>query len=57
MVVERDEDARCNPAWHAVVRMIVQEFIEEGKPPPEGPEDSVEVEEVSQEEPRVAVMV
>ncbi len=34
-----------------VVRMIVQEFIEEGKPLPEGPRDSVEVEEVSQREP------
>ena len=40
-----------------VVRMIVQEFIEEGKPLPEGPEDSVEVVEVSQEEPRIAVTV
>jgi len=40
-----------------VVRMIVQEFVEEGKPLPEGPEDSVEVEEVSQQEPRIAVTV
>jgi predicted RNase H-like HicB family nuclease len=40
-----------------VVRMIVEEFIEEGKPLPEGPADSVEVEEVSQEEPRIAVTV
>jgi predicted RNase H-like HicB family nuclease len=66
VVVEPDEDADGNPAWHAycpalesvggatsgrtkeealsnineVVRMIVQEFIEEGKPLPEGPEDS-----------------
>ena len=40
-----------------VVHMIVQEFIEEGKPLPDGPEDFVEVEEVSQEEPRIAVTV
>jgi predicted RNase H-like HicB family nuclease len=40
-----------------VVRMIVQEFIEDGKPLPEGPGDSVEVEEVSQEDPRIAVTV
>lgn len=38
-----------------VVRMIVQEFIEEGKSLPEGPEDSVEIEEVSPEKPRIAV--
>ena len=40
-----------------VVRMIVQEFIEDGKALPEGPHDSVEVEEVSQQEPRIAVTV
>jgi predicted RNase H-like HicB family nuclease len=40
-----------------VVRLIVQEFIEEGRALPEGPEDSVEVEEISQEEPRIAVTV
>jgi predicted RNase H-like HicB family nuclease len=40
-----------------VVRMIVQEFIEEGKTLPEGPVDSVEVTEVSQEAPRIAVTV
>jgi predicted RNase H-like HicB family nuclease len=40
-----------------VVRMIVQEFIEDGTPLPEGPEDSVEVEEVSRQEPRIAVTV
>ena len=40
-----------------VVRMIVQEFIDEGKPLPEGPRDSVMVEEVSQDEPRIAVTV
>jgi predicted RNase H-like HicB family nuclease len=38
-----------------VVRMIVQEFAEDGKPLPEGPEDSVEVKEVSQQAPRIAV--
>jgi hypothetical protein len=38
-----------------VVRLIVQEFAEDGKPLPEGPEDSVEVKEVSQQEPRIAV--
>jgi len=83
VVVESDEDAQGNPAWHAycpalesvggstsgrtkeealsnineVVRMIVQEFIEEGKPLPEGPGDSVEIEEVSEERPRIAVTV
>ena len=40
-----------------VVRMIVEGFIEEGKPLPEGPEDSVEVEEVSPEQPHIAVTV
>ncbi len=40
-----------------VVRMIVDELIEEGKPLPEGPDDSVEVEEVSEEQPRIAVTV
>ena len=40
-----------------VVHMIVEELIEEGKPLPEGPEDSVEVHEVSQEQPRIAVTV
>ena len=83
VVVEPDEDAQGNPAWHAycpalqdlggatsgrtkaealsrineVVQMIVQEFREEGRPLPEGPQDSVEVEEVSQEEPRIAVTI
>jgi len=83
VVVEPDEDAEGNPAWHAycpalesvggatsgrtreealsnineLVHMIVQEFTEEGKALPEGPEDSVEIEEVSQEEPRIAVTV
>ena len=40
-----------------VVHMIVQEFREEGKPLPEGPEDWVEVEEISQERPHIAVTV
>jgi predicted RNase H-like HicB family nuclease len=83
VVVEPDEDAQGNPAWHAycpalenvggatsgrtkeealsninqVVRMIVQEFIEEGKPLPEGPGDAVQIEEVSEERPRIAVTV
>lgn len=83
VVVEPDEDAEGNSAWHAycpalesvggatsgrtreealnrineVIHMIVQEFVEEGKPLPEGPKDSVEVEDVSPEEPRIAVTV
>jgi predicted RNase H-like HicB family nuclease len=83
VVVEPDEDAQGNPAWHAycpalqnvggatsgrtreealsnineVIHMIVQEFAEEGKPLPEGPQDSVEIEEVSQDQPRIAVTV
>src|SRR6202034_2880192 len=41
-----------------VVRMIVQELIEDGQPLPEGPQDSVEVEEISgQEQLRIAVTV
>lgn len=40
-----------------VVRMIVQEFIDEGKPLPEGPADSVEIDEVSEDMPRIAVTV
>jgi predicted RNase H-like HicB family nuclease len=40
-----------------VVRMIVQESVEEGKALPEGPADSVEVEEISQEQPHIAVTV
>ncbi len=40
-----------------VVRMIVQEFVEEGKPLPEGPQDSVEVVEISSDHPRIAVTV
>jgi len=40
-----------------VIRMIVQEFVEEGKPLPEGPQDAVEVVEISADEPRIAVTV
>lgn len=40
-----------------VVLMIVQESIEDGKSLPEGPLDAVEVVEVSQQEPRIAVTV
>ncbi len=41
-----------------VVHMIVQELIEDGQPLPEGPLDSVHVEEISdQEQPRIAVTV
>jgi predicted RNase H-like HicB family nuclease len=81
VVVEPDEDALGNPAWHAycpalegvgaatsgrtrdealknineVVRMIVEESIEEGRPLPEGPADDVEVTEISKETPRIAL--
>lgn len=83
VIVELDEDASGDPAWHAycpalegvggatsgrsreeglrnineVVRMIVQEFIDEGKALPEGPGDSVGIEEVSEEKPHIAVTV
>jgi predicted RNase H-like HicB family nuclease len=83
VVIEPDEDAEGNPAWHAycpalvsigaatsgrtreealknineVVRMIVQESIEEGTALPEGPADSVDVVEISEKEPRIAVTV
>lgn len=83
VVLETDEDAQGNPAWHAycpalvgiggatsgrtpeealnnineVVRMIVQEFIEEGRPLPEGPAEYVEVAEISKEQPSIAVTV
>jgi predicted RNase H-like HicB family nuclease len=40
-----------------VVHMIVEEFIEEGRSLPEGPEDSVEVEEISNEQPHILVTV
>jgi predicted RNase H-like HicB family nuclease len=40
-----------------VVHMIVEELTEDGQPLPETREDSVEVEEVSQEQPRIAVTV
>jgi predicted RNase H-like HicB family nuclease len=81
VVVEPDEDALGNPAWHAycpalesigaatsgrtrdealknineVVRMIVEESIEEGRPLPEDPADDVEVTEISLETPRIAL--
>jgi predicted RNase H-like HicB family nuclease len=40
-----------------VVLMIAQEFIEEGKQLPAGPQDAVEIREVSPVEPRIAVTV
>jgi predicted RNase H-like HicB family nuclease len=40
-----------------VVHMIIDELTEEGTPLPEGPEDSVDVAEVSQDQPRIAVTV
>ena len=40
-----------------VVQMIVQEFVEEGRALPEVPADAVEVREVSQEQPSIAVTV
>ena len=52
---ETKEDALKNIS--DVVRMIVEEFVEDGTPLPEGPGDTVEVEEVSLEEPRIAVTV
>ncbi len=83
VVVEPDEDATGNRAWHAycpalesvgaatsggtrdqalknineLVHMIVEEFIEQGRPLPQGPADSIEVEEISPEAPRIAVTV
>jgi hypothetical protein len=42
---------------NTVVPMIVQEFIEEGKPLPETPADFVDIEEVSEEKRRIAVTV
>ena len=40
-----------------VIYMIAQEYIEDGRPLPEGPEGSVEVTEVSQDAPRITVTV
>jgi predicted RNase H-like HicB family nuclease len=40
-----------------VVHMIVQELVEDGQPLPEGPDDTVDVAEISQEAPRIAVTV
>jgi len=83
VVLEPDEDAHGNPAWHAycpalvfvgaatsgrtkdealknineVVRMIVEEFTEEGRPLPDGPSGDVDIVEISKEEPRIAVTI
>lgn len=40
-----------------VIHMIVQEFIEEGEPLPEGPAGSVEVAEISSEHPTFSVTI
>lgn len=40
-----------------IVRMIVQEFVEDGKALPEVPADAVDVIEISKTEPRIAVTV
>lgn len=50
-----EEEALAN--INEVVQMIVEEFAEEGRPLSEGPDDSVQVEEVSQEQPRIDVTV
>ena len=52
---ETREEALKN--MNEVIHMIVEELIEEGKPLLEGPHDSVEVAEVSEEQPRIAVTV
>lgn len=52
---ETQEEALKNIS--ELLHMIVEEFIEDGTPLPEGPEDSVEVSEVSLKEPRIAVTV
>ena len=83
VVLEPDEDAKGDSAWHAycpalvdigaatsgrtrdealgkindLVHMIVAELIEEGQSIPEGPAEEVEVAEISQEEPRIAITV
>jgi predicted RNase H-like HicB family nuclease len=49
------EEALAN--INEVIRMIAQEFAEEGKQLPEGPADHVNVAEVSKEDPRIAVTV
>jgi predicted RNase H-like HicB family nuclease len=38
-----------------LVHMIVAELVEEGQPIPEAPAGEVEVAEISQEEPRIAI--
>jgi len=53
---ERTREEALNKI-NEVVHMIVQEFVDEGKPLPEGPVDAVEVEDVSEEQPRIAVTV
>jgi predicted RNase H-like HicB family nuclease len=40
-----------------IVRLIVQEFVEDGRTLSEGPADFVEVVEISEKEPRIAVTV
>jgi predicted RNase H-like HicB family nuclease len=40
-----------------VIHMIADEFLEEGRALPEGPAEDVEVAEISQEAPRIAVTV
>ena len=60
VVVEPDEDALGNPAWHAyclALESVGAATSEEGRPLPEGPADDVEVIEVSKEAPRIAVTV
>lgn len=52
---ETQEEALKN--INEVVHMIIEELIEDGQPLPDSPQDSVEVEEVSQEQPRIAVTV
>jgi predicted RNase H-like HicB family nuclease len=82
-VLEPDEDAEGNPAWHAycpaladigaatsartkdealknineVVHMIVAELIEEGQSIHAGAAGDVQVAEISQEKPRIAITV
>ena len=69
VVLEPDEDAASNSAWHAYcpalesvggaasgrtreeafsnINDVIHMIVKEGKALPEGPEDSVEIEEVS----------
>ena len=83
VVIEPDEDAEGNPAWHAycpaleriggatsgrtkeealkniaeVIHLILDELVHEGSPIPQAPADEVEVVEVSEESPRIAITV